>query len=85
MLYIVVRGRWCNIVFLNVHGTGEEKSDVSKDSFYEELGQICYNFSKHHVKIMLGDTNTKVGRENIFKPKIWMRVKIRIIMIMMLG
>ena len=31
--YIVLRGRWCNIVFLNVHAPREEKNDGSKDSF----------------------------------------------------
>ena len=37
MSYIVLRGRWCNIIVLNVHAPSEEKSDSSKDSFYEEL------------------------------------------------
>ena len=36
--YVVLRGHWCNIV-LNVHAPSEEKSDDSKDSFYEELQQ----------------------------------------------
>ena len=26
-LFIVMRGRWCNIIFLNVHATSEEKGD----------------------------------------------------------
>ena len=33
MSYIVLRGRWCNIIFLNVHEPSEEKSDDSKDGF----------------------------------------------------
>ena len=33
MSYIVLRGRWCNIIVLNVHGPSEERSDVSKHSF----------------------------------------------------
>jgi hypothetical protein len=37
MSYIVLRGRWCNIILLNVHAPTEEKGDDSKDSFYEEL------------------------------------------------
>ena len=37
MSYIVLRGRWCNIIVFNVHGPSEEKSDYLKDSFYEEL------------------------------------------------
>ena len=30
---IVLRGRWCNIIVLNVHAPSEEKSDDSKDIF----------------------------------------------------
>jgi hypothetical protein len=30
---IVLRGRWCNIVVLNMHEPIEEKNDDSKDSF----------------------------------------------------
>ena len=35
MSYIVLRGSWCNILVLNVHAPSEEKSNGSKDSFYE--------------------------------------------------
>ena len=38
--YIVPRGRWFNVIDLNVHAPSEEKSDNSKDSFYEELEQV---------------------------------------------
>ena len=38
--YIVVRGRWCNNIVLNVHALSGEKSDDSKDNFYEELEQV---------------------------------------------
>jgi len=31
--YIVLRGRWCNIIVLNVHAPSEDKCDDSKDSF----------------------------------------------------
>jgi len=37
MSYIVLRGRWCNIIVLNVHASTKEKSGDSKDNFYEEL------------------------------------------------
>jgi len=37
--YIVLRGRWCNIVVLKVPTPSEEKSDNSNDSFNEELEQ----------------------------------------------
>ena len=31
--YRVLRGRWRNIIVVNVHAPSEEKSDESKDSF----------------------------------------------------
>ena len=67
--YIVLRGRWCRIV-LNAHAPSEEKSNYSKDGFYEELEQVCDIFPLYRVKIVLGDFNAQVGRENIFKPTI---------------
>ena len=67
---MVLRGCWCNIIVLNVHAPSEEKSDNSKDSFYEELEQVSDHFPKYDMKILLGDFNAKVGRENICKPTI---------------
>jgi len=66
----VLRGRWHNIIVVNVHAPSEEKSEESKDSFYEELEQVFDHFPKYHMKILLGGFNAKVGRENIFKPTI---------------
>ena len=62
--YIVLRGRWCNIIDLNVHVPSEEKSDESKGSFYEELEKVFNHLPKCHMKILLGDFNAKVGRED---------------------
>ena len=69
MLYVVLRGPWYIIVFI-VHAPSEEKSDDSKDSFYEELEQVFDHFPKYLMKILLGEFNAKVGREDIFKPTI---------------
>ena len=44
MSYIVLRGCWGNIIVLNVHAPRQEKSDSSKDSFYEELEQVLIIF-----------------------------------------
>ena len=48
-----------------MHASSEEKSDSLKDSFYEELEQVFDHFPKYDMKILLGDFNAKVGRENI--------------------
>jgi hypothetical protein len=37
MSCIILRGRWCNIVVLNLHAPCEDKNDDAKDTFYEEL------------------------------------------------
>ena len=57
LLHKVLRGRWRNTI-VNVHAPSEEKSDESKDSFYEELEQVFDHFPKYHMK-MLHSTNTK--------------------------
>jgi hypothetical protein len=55
---------------VNVHAPTEEKSDDSKDSFYEELEQVFDHFPKYHMKILLGDLNAKLWREDTFKSTI---------------
>jgi hypothetical protein len=64
MSYMILRGRWCNIIVLNVHAPTEDKIDDIKDRFHEELEQVFDKFPKYHMKILLG------GREDIFKPAI---------------
>jgi endonuclease/exonuclease/phosphatase family metal-dependent hydrolase len=45
----------------------EDKTDDVKSSFYEELEFMFDKFPKYHMRILLGDFNTKVGMEEIFK------------------
>jgi hypothetical protein len=51
-----------------VHEPSEKKSDNSKDSYYEEFKQVFNHFPKYHMKILLGDFNAKLGKEDIVKP-----------------
>jgi hypothetical protein len=69
MSYVILRGRWCDIV-LNVNAPTEDKINDIKDRFYEELEHVFDKFPKYHMKILLGDSNAKVGREDILKPTI---------------
>jgi hypothetical protein len=68
MSYIMLRGRWCHVIVLNVHAPTEDKTDDVKDSFYEEVERVFVKFPTHHKKILLGDCNVEVVREDIFKP-----------------
>ncbi|PNF17039.1 hypothetical protein B7P43_G00842 [Cryptotermes secundus] len=68
--YIILKGRWCDIIVMNVHAPTEDKIDDIKDGFYEELEHVFDNFTKCPMKMYLGDFNAKVGMEDIFKPTI---------------
>jgi len=54
-----VRGHWFNVILLSVHAPIKEKSDDSKDSFYEELEQVFDHLPKYRIRILLGDFNAK--------------------------
>jgi hypothetical protein len=60
--YIILEGHWGNIIVLNVH--------APTDSFYEKLESVFDTFGKYHMKILLGDFNAKLWREDIFKSTI---------------
>jgi exonuclease III len=68
--YIILRGSRCNIIVPNVHAPCEDKNYDIKDSFYEKLGGVFDQFPRYSMKILLGDFNAKVGREDIFEQKI---------------
>jgi hypothetical protein len=70
MSYIILRRRWCNIIVLNVHAPTEDKIDDIKHRFYQELEQVFDKFPRYDMKIVLGDFNAKIGREDIFKQNI---------------
>jgi hypothetical protein len=85
MSYIILRGRWCHIIVLNVHAPTDDKSDDMKDSFYEELERVFDKFPKYHMKILLGDFNSKVGREDNLNRQLGMKFCTKLVMIMELG
>jgi hypothetical protein len=43
-MYIILRGRWCDVIVLNVHAQTEDKIDDMKDSLYEELERVFDKF-----------------------------------------
>jgi len=84
MSYLVLRGPWCNIIVFNVHTPSEEKSDDTKDSFYEELERVFDHVPKYHVKLLLTDIIQNLRGRIFSNRQLGMRVYIRIVMIMVL-
>jgi hypothetical protein len=69
MSYIILRGRWCDIIVQNVHAPTEDKIGDIKDRFYEQLEHVFDKFPKYLGKTF---SNQQFG----------MRVYINIVMIM---
>jgi exonuclease III len=85
MSYIILRGRWCLIIVLNVYAVTEDKTDYVKDSFYEELERLFDKFPKYRRHILLGDFNAKVCREDILNRQLGIKLCTKLVMIMELG
>jgi hypothetical protein len=51
MSYIILRGQWCYTIVLNVHAPFEDNNDDIKDSIYEEVWHIFYQFPRYGMKI----------------------------------
>jgi hypothetical protein len=45
-------------------------TENTKGNFCEEQEQVFDQFPKYYMKMLLGDSNTYVGRENIFQTTI---------------
>jgi hypothetical protein len=52
MSYIILRGRWCHIIPLNIHAPTEDETVDVKDSFYEELERVFDKFLKYHQNLI---------------------------------
>jgi hypothetical protein len=58
-----IRGRFFNTTIICVHTPTEEKDEIQKDDFYEDLERIYMKIPKHDIKVVMGDFNSKVGKE----------------------
>ncbi len=65
-----VRGKFFTYSIINVHAPHNEKSEDEKENFYNQLARTYNKCPKHDIKIVIGDLNAQVGREEIFKPTI---------------
>lgn len=62
-----LKGKYRKISIINVHAPTNEKKDEIKDQFYEEIGKVVNALPRYDVKIVLGDFNAKIGREEVYK------------------
>ena len=50
MCWLRIRGKFFNYSIINVHAPTEDKSDIEKDVFYDELRKLYDACPKHDVK-----------------------------------
>lgn len=62
---------WYNIIVLNAYALSKIKGSDTKKNFYDKLRNVFSQFLEYHTKIMLADLNSKLWKQDIFKPKLW--------------
>ena len=63
LAYLRLKGKHYNFSLFSVHAPIEVAGEEEKDEFYDELEQTYMKCPNHDVKIILGDMNAKIGRE----------------------
>ncbi len=63
-----LKGKFCNITLVNAHTPTEDKTMEEKDDFYDVLEQAYNSTAGHDMKIVLGDFNAQVGKEEAYRP-----------------
>src|ERR1700710_3001972 len=61
-----VKGSVFNLSFICAYAPTEDKDETIKDQFYDQLELIYDELPKADIKILLGDLNAKIGREEQF-------------------
>lgn len=67
---IRVKGQCFNVTLICAHAPTEEADEDSKETFYAQLERL-YDMAPHYdIKIILGDLNAKIGKEEDLTPTI---------------
>ncbi|XP_037037548.1 craniofacial development protein 2-like [Bradysia coprophila] len=65
-----LKGRFKNYSVINVHAPHNESVEGDKDDYYEALARAYDELPAHDIKIVIGDFNAKVGKEEVYRPTI---------------
>jgi hypothetical protein len=60
--YITMNDRWCDIIVRNAHAPTQDKDDVIKERFYEQIEEVFDQFPRYHMKILIEEFKAKLGR-----------------------
>ena len=61
--YLRLRGNYRKISIINVHAPTEDAEEEKKNEFYEDIETLTDSIPRFDVKIIIGDLNAKIGKE----------------------
>jgi hypothetical protein len=53
--------------YINAQTSTEDKSEDEKNAFYDNVRRLYDNYPKHDIKIVIGDMNAQIGREELYQ------------------
>ncbi|KAL4152688.1 hypothetical protein QTP88_000521 [Uroleucon formosanum] len=70
LCYIQIECKHINLILINGYAPTEDKQQDENEAFYEDLNTIFESIAKSQPKIILGDFNAKIGKEEMYRPTI---------------
>lgn len=68
LMILRIKGHFNNISIISYYAPTEDKEDEIKDDFYDALETVYLTLPSYDTKLLMGDANAKIGREEIWKP-----------------
>ena len=65
--YIRIKGKFFNYSVFSIYAPTNVAQEQEKDNFYEEVEQAMNTVPQHDIKILLGDFNAQVGKEEVYR------------------
>jgi hypothetical protein len=82
MSYIGVRGLVCLTIVPTVYASREDNTGDVKIGFFKELERVFDKFPEYHMKIMLENLITKVGKEHFLNGQLGMKICTKLVIIL---
>jgi exonuclease III len=63
---IRIKSKYNNMTLINMYAPTEDKTDVEKEKFYDDLQTVIDRTPKRDTILVLGDANAKLGEEDVY-------------------